>query len=51
MAGLILFLRHPLIVYVLKRVTRSHAEAGAKSRRRRPIAWGVLLAGEPLCHE
>ena len=33
-----LFLRHPWIVDVLKRVPRSRAEAGTKSRIRRPVA-------------
>ena len=36
--GLELFLCHPWVVDALKRVTRSRAEAGTKSRIRRPVA-------------
>ena len=36
--GLELFLRHPWVVDVLKRVPRSRAEVGTKSRIRRPGA-------------
>ena len=35
--GLELFLRHPWIVDVLKRVPRSRAEVGTNSRIRRPV--------------
>ena len=36
--GLDLLLRHPWVVDALKRVTRSRAEAGTKSRIRTPVA-------------
>ena len=36
--GLGLFLRHPWIADALKRVTRFRAEAGTKSRIRRPVS-------------
>ena len=40
--------KSPLLERVFSGMSRAHAEAGTKSRVRRPVSWDMLLEGETL---